>query len=413
MRARERARQRVWAKEPGEAGLLRSATLESLVRPVVAFGRRAGLVAMTTLLVIGCGANVASAPTASDASAVPSTTAADTASSVADASTSVDPSVAAEVLAIGTPNQDPANPSRDAGGAGAPGAATIASTATNVVFTRSIGDGDQGDDVLALQTRLNELHFDVRKPDGYWGLSTKMAVWSYEQLVLRTPRADVTGKVTPEMWERIKKPLALKPWRPNATATHVELFLPEQTLVLWVDGEIRLITHISSGSSELWCAIPRNVPAYVGATTSLPPGGERMRRVCGQSITPGGTFKVYRKEKGWWDIPLGKVYNPMYFNGGIAIHGYDQVPFTPASHGCVRVPMHIAEYLQELLHYDDDVIVFDGVQAPEAYGAQHAPPDQVDPTDSGHGVAPPTTRQPGTTTTRAPLTPDDQPTPPT
>ena len=277
-----------------------------------------------------------------------------------------------------------------------------------MVFTRTIGDGDQGDDVLALQTRLNELHFDVRKPDGYWGLSTKMAVWSYEQLVLRTTRADVTGKVTPAMWERIKQPLALRPWRPNATATHVEIFLPEQTLVLWVDGQVRLITHVSSGSSELWCAIPRNVPAYVGATTSLPPGGERMRRVCGQSITPGGTFKVYRKEQGWWDIPLGKVYNPMYFNGGIAIHGYDQVPFTPASHGCVRVPMHIAEYLQELLHYDDDVIVFDGVRAPEAYGAQHAPPDDVDPTDSGHGVAPPTTRQPGTTTTRVPLTPDDE-----
>jgi hypothetical protein len=125
-------------------------------------------------------------------------------------------------------------------------------------------------------------------------------------------------------------------------------------------------------------------------------------------VTPGGTFKVYRKEKGWWEIPLGKVYNPMYFNGGIAIHGYDQVPFTPASHGCVRVPMHIAEYLQELLHYDDDVIVFDGIRQPEEYGAQKAPPDKVDPTDSGKGVAPPTTRPQGTTTTRPQLTPDDQ-----
>ena len=393
-------------------GLVRSATLETVVRPFVAFARRLALVSTATVLLFGCGANVADSQSASGAGAAAVTSAADTADTAdtAGAVAAAPGSVAGDAAgaAIGTPDQDPANPSRDAGGAGAPGAATAVATATNVVFTRTIGDGDQGDDVLALQTRLNELHFDVRKPDGYWGLSTKMAVWSYEQLVLRTPRADVTGKVTPELWERIKQPLPLRPWRPNATASHVEIFLPEQTLVLWVDGQARLITHISSGSSELWCAIPRNVPAYVGATTSLPPGGERMRRVCGQSITPGGTFKVYRKEQGWWDIPLGKVYNPMYFNGGIAIHGYDQVPFTPASHGCVRVPMHIAEYLQELLHYDDDVIVFDGVQGPEAYGAKHAPPDNVDPTDSGHGVAPPTTRAPGTTTTRVPLTPDDQ-----
>jgi lipoprotein-anchoring transpeptidase ErfK/SrfK len=27
----------------------------------------------------------------------------------------------------------------------------------------------------------------------------------------------------------------------------------------------------------------------------------------------------------------------MYFNGGIAVHGYTSVPTYPASHGCVRV----------------------------------------------------------------------------
>ena len=112
------------------------------------------------------------------------------------------------------------------------------------------------------------------------------------------------------------------------------------------------------------------------------PKGQRLKRVCGESVTPGGVFKVYRKEKDWWEIPLGKVYNPIYFNGGIAIHGYQDVPFKPASHGCIRVPMHIAEYLPDLLTYQSDVFVWDGVKEPEDYGAQKAPPDKPDPTDT-------------------------------
>jgi lipoprotein-anchoring transpeptidase ErfK/SrfK len=40
---------------------------------------------------------------------------------------------------------------------------------------------------------------------------------------------------------------------------------------------------------------------------------------------------------GWDKSPLGRLYRPKYFNGGIAVHGYLSVPPYPASHGCVRV----------------------------------------------------------------------------
>ncbi|MDQ1359513.1 MAG: hypothetical protein QOJ52_2392 [Acidimicrobiaceae bacterium] len=40
--------------------------------------------------------------------------------------------------------------------------------------------------------------------------------------------------------------------------------------------------------------------------------------------------------------PLGVLYDPMYINGGIAIHGAPSVPATPASHGCARIPMYAA-----------------------------------------------------------------------
>ena len=266
------------------------------------------------------------------------------------------------------------------------GVSTLAPDATPTTglstLTRELGPGTQGPDVLALQQRLNDLHFDVKTPDGYWGPNTSRAIWAYEQLILGRSRDQVTGHVTPEMWQRLQGPLDLAPLRPTASATHVEVFLPQQAMVVFVDQKVRLISHISSGSGEEWCAYPRNVPAYVGATTTTLPKGQRLKRVCGESVTPGGVFKVYRKEKDWWEIPLGKVYNPIYFNGGIAIHGYQDVPFKPASHGCIRVPMHIAEYLPDLLTYQSDVFVWDGVKEPEDYGAQKAPPDKPDPTDT-------------------------------
>ena len=36
-------------------------------------------------------------------------------------------------------------------------------------------------------------------------------------------------------------------------------------------------------------------------------------------------------------------------DGGIAVHGYPSVPTYNASHGCVRIPMHIADYFQGLV----------------------------------------------------------------
>jgi lipoprotein-anchoring transpeptidase ErfK/SrfK len=35
--------------------------------------------------------------------------------------------------------------------------------------------------------------------------------------------------------------------------------------------------------------------------------------------------------------PLGDLWRPRYFNGGIAVHGSGSIPGYPASHGCARV----------------------------------------------------------------------------
>jgi lipoprotein-anchoring transpeptidase ErfK/SrfK len=53
--------------------------------------------------------------------------------------------------------------------------------------------------------------------------------------------------------------------------------------------------------------------------------------------TPPGRFKVGRQIDGWRHGPLGPLWRPKYFNGGIAVHGAPSVPPYPASHGCSRV----------------------------------------------------------------------------
>ena len=46
---------------------------------------------------------------------------------------------------------------------------------------------------------------------------------------------------------------------------------------------------------------------------------------------------------GWVTVPLGQMYNPVFFIGtAYAIHGDTYVPLQPVSRGCVRIPMDIA-----------------------------------------------------------------------
>jgi hypothetical protein len=53
---------------------------------------------------------------------------------------------------------------------------------------------------------------------------------------------------------------------------------------------------------------------------------------------------------GWVTVPLGEMYNPVFFIGTVfAIHGDTYVPKGPASHGCVRVPMDIGAFFHKMV----------------------------------------------------------------
>jgi lipoprotein-anchoring transpeptidase ErfK/SrfK len=61
--------------------------------------------------------------------------------------------------------------------------------------------------------------------------------------------------------------------------------------------------------------------------------------------TPVGTWTIDREIDGYRYAPLGVLYRPKYFYGGVAIHGYPSVPPTAASHGCVRVTNATMDHL--------------------------------------------------------------------
>ena len=259
------------------------------------------------------------------------------------------------------------------------------------LFDHDVGPGATGDKVSWLQDRLRALGFDPGPTDGVYGNATERAVWAYEKLILDIEYSKVTGTITPERWVRMNQPIEIRPRRSNP-GTHLEVLLEKQVATLFVNDQVRLITHISSGTGEEWCDV---------VLIDNDDGSQTEKGICGVAVTPGGVFHFDRRVDGWRNSKLGRLYNPVYFNYGIAVHGASNVPSVPASHGCVRIPMHIAEYFPSLVRNGDLVYVFDGVEEPETYGAQVPPFDYPDPSYTTTTSSTSTTTLPAPTTTRA------------
>ena len=226
----------------------------------------------------------------------------------------------------------------------------------------SLRRGSFGDGVKAMQQRLHDLGFDPGPVDGQFGTGTEQALWAFEKLVLGTPSADATGVLTDDMWRTMQDPIVIQPRRAEGAGyTHVEIYLDLQVAIVFTDDSPTLITHISSGSGETWCEVVTYDTDFEGQVLEAP----IEKDVCGVAKTPGGVFEFYRRYEGSRQGPLGGMWNPVYFNFGIAIHGAKNVPVMPVSHGGVRIPMFIADYFPTLVSNGDNVYVWDGEKEPE------------------------------------------------
>jgi hypothetical protein len=166
-------------------------------------------------------------------------------------------------------------------------------------------------------------------------------------------------------------PHAIEPRRSMGPGTtHVEIYLPQQVLVVFTDDEVVLVAHISSGEldedgqPQSWC----ETATYDTDASGNPIDPPEERSWCSTSKTPGGMFEVTRTFEGRRFGPLGGMFDPVYFNYGIAVHGAVNVPTHRSSHGAVRVNLDVAERFLELVSKGDRVYVWgeDG-REPELY----------------------------------------------
>lgn len=235
------------------------------------------------------------------------------------------------------------------------------------------GKGASGPEVLALEKRLAELRYDVGNVDGAFDATTHHAVMAFQK-VQGLPR---TGRATDDVMAALPTATMPAAMLPAGGPDRVEIDLPRQILLLWQGGNLVRTLSMSSGTGKRYC----------------------VDGSCAKAVTPGGSFKVTRKIKGLRVSRLGKLYNPLYFNGGIAIHGSPSVPGGPASHGCVRIPMSASLWFHETVPSGTPVYVIGGARAPVPFGETAPGEDPATSTTAPPPTAPPET----TTTTTAPL----------
>ena len=179
--------------------------------------------------------------------------------------------------------------------------------------------------VKALQRRLAALKYYPGSIDGRFGTNTLEAVWAFYEAQGMTPHSYVSKA----MKKRLAHPRAPKVLVKHGAANRIEVSLSREILVLYRNNKIQLISHVSSGGHYYYCS----------------PGGG-----CGYAVTPTGNFRTVVFMRGWVHVPLGEMFNPVFFIGtAFAIHGDTDVPLAPVSHGCVRIPMDIANFFHKLV----------------------------------------------------------------
>jgi peptidoglycan hydrolase-like protein with peptidoglycan-binding domain len=201
---------------------------------------------------------------------------------------------------------------------------TAAAPVPPVVVTPSpveLARGAEGAEVLRLQERLVQLHYDPGTVDGRYGEGTALAAMAFQK-VSGLRRTGVADAATLEALAGATDPAPLVP---TGAPTRVEVDMARQVLLVWIDGQLTRILPVSTGNGKRYCE-----------------NGN-----CGVAVTPLGEFRAERRIGGLHRAPLGVLYNPVYFHKGFAIHGSPSVPPHPASHGCVRVPIHSSRWIYD------------------------------------------------------------------
>ncbi len=107
------------------------------------------------------------------------------------------------------------------------------------------------------------------------------------------------------------------------------------------------------------------------------------------AVTPSGSFRIERRIKGKRKSYLGLLYDPLYFKGGFAIHGAPSVPGYPASHGCVRIPLHVSRWLFDNVPNRTPVYLIGGKRPATPLPPEPPPAPPVQPAQPDSQPTPP------------------------
>jgi len=188
-------------------------------------------------------------------------------------------------------------------------------------------------EIIEAERKLSELGYWTGPVDGRLDEGTASALIAFQKWEGR----EITGKLTLRELEAIRNGVAPNPR--DLGYEHVEVDVDRQVLMLVnEEGAVRVLP-VSTGNDKAFMDQGQTSIAY----------------------TPRGRFVVYDKTYGWENGDLGSVYYANYISGGVAIHGYLTVPTTPASHGCIRIPMFAARAVSRLLPVGTIVLVYDKV----------------------------------------------------
>lgn len=219
------------------------------------------------------------------------------------------------------------------------GAAVAAATSALVVTAGEdahaarpeiLRQGDRGWWVWNVQRRLRAANFWHNGNDGVYGFTTEQAVMALQKAHGLTR----DGVVGPATWPAIYDPRTPRP----RTTSDWEIDKDRQLQIVARWGWAQWVFNTSTGSGERY---------YSGGRWHT-------------ATTPSGHFRFFRRVNGMDYGPLGALWRPIYFNGGIAVHGYDSVPGYPASHGCCRVSDAAMNYIwwKGLAHHGRSVYVY-------------------------------------------------------
>lgn len=233
------------------------------------------------------------------------------------------------LVPTGTAGAAPATAGHAAGADHATATAAQARTAASgyVPSGGVLKPGMSGSAVRKLQARLARLHYYPGRVNGHFWHATTEAVWAFKEVQgLSTAHLpDRAGMAMQHALAHPRKPRVLAPHGPKL---RIEINLRRQVLVLYRHGKVSLVSHVSPGGGYFY---------------PCPGGG-----TCGPAITPDGNYRAHWFARGWLTVPLGQMFNPVFFIGGnYAIHGDIPVPLRAASHGCVRIPMDIATWFHK------------------------------------------------------------------